>query len=69
MRSEIPGLPALGTVAVGAVDPVDTDDLWLVTTDYLTPTTLSLLALGEHPATRAHPRSSSPTPRSSTPTA
>src|SRR5690606_16247568 len=49
VRSELPGLPALGTVAVGAVDPVDSDDLWLVTTDYLTPTTLSLVSLGEHP--------------------
>ncbi|MGW6229609.1 prolyl oligopeptidase family serine peptidase, partial [Cellulosimicrobium cellulans] len=45
----------LGTVAVGAVDPVDTDDLWLVTTDYLTPTTLSLLSLGERPGDAGAP--------------
>ncbi|KLN33494.1 prolyl oligopeptidase [Cellulosimicrobium funkei] len=55
VRSEIPGLPELGTVAVGAVDPVDTDDLWLVTTDYLTPTTLSLLSLGERPGDAGAP--------------
>src|SRR5690606_7356308 len=55
VRSELPGLPALGTVAVGAVDPVDSDDLWLVTTDYLTPTTLSLVSLGEHPGEAGAP--------------
>ncbi|WP_454043278.1 prolyl oligopeptidase family serine peptidase [Cellulosimicrobium sp. Marseille-Q8652] len=55
VRSEIPGLPALGTIGVGAVDPVETDDLWLVTTDYLTPTTLSLVRLGEHPGDAVAP--------------
>jgi prolyl oligopeptidase len=49
VRSEIPGLPELGTIGVSPVDPVESDDLWLVTTDYLTPTTLSLLRLGAHP--------------------
>ncbi|WP_435736566.1 prolyl oligopeptidase family serine peptidase [Cellulosimicrobium sp. PMB13] len=55
VRSEIPGLPTLGTIGVGAVDPVETDDLWLVTTDYLTPTTLSLVRLGEHPGDAVAP--------------
>jgi len=55
VRSEIPGLPELGTIGVGAVDPVESDDLWVVTTDYLTPTTLSLLRLGEHPGEAGAP--------------
>jgi len=37
------GAPALGTVSVGAVDARESDDLWLVSTDYLTPTTLSVV--------------------------
>ncbi|WP_265521955.1 prolyl oligopeptidase family serine peptidase [Oerskovia flava] len=48
-RSELTGLPTMGTVGVRAVDPVESDDVWLVTTDYLTPTTLSLLSLGADP--------------------
>ncbi|MCB7138012.1 prolyl oligopeptidase family serine peptidase [Cellulosimicrobium marinum] len=55
VRSEVPGLPTLGTIGVRAVDPVESDDLWVVTTDYLTPTTLSLLHLGERPADAAAP--------------
>ncbi|MBD8080150.1 prolyl oligopeptidase family serine peptidase [Cellulosimicrobium arenosum] len=54
-RTALDGLPPLGTVAVGAVDPVETDDLWLVTTDYLTPTTLSLLPLGAGPGEAGAP--------------
>lgn len=34
------GLPELGTVSVGAVDSDESNDVWIVTTDYLTPTTL-----------------------------
>ncbi|WP_336706542.1 prolyl oligopeptidase family serine peptidase [Oerskovia sp. USHLN155] len=45
-RSELPGLPTIGTVVVGAVDSEESDDVWLVTTDYLTPSTLSLLSVG-----------------------
>ncbi len=48
-RTELPGLPPLGTVSARAVDAVECDDVWLVSTDYLTPTTLSLLALGAGP--------------------
>ncbi|MHA7134684.1 prolyl oligopeptidase family serine peptidase [Oerskovia turbata] len=45
-RGELPGLPTIGTVVVGAVDSEESDDVWLVTTDYLTPSTLSLLTVG-----------------------
>ncbi|MBE7702100.1 S9 family peptidase [Oerskovia sp. Sa1BUA8] len=45
-RGELPGLPSIGTVVVGAVDSEESDDVWLVTTDYLTPSTLSLLSVG-----------------------
>lgn len=45
-RSDLPGLPPIGTIAVGAVDSEESDDVWLVTTDYLTPSTLSLLSVG-----------------------
>jgi prolyl oligopeptidase len=41
-RSAFAGAPALGTTSVGAVDRQTSDDVWLVATDYLTPTTLSL---------------------------
>ncbi|HLS47484.1 MAG TPA: hypothetical protein VK012_03135, partial [Gemmatimonadales bacterium] len=41
-RKPLAGLPGLGTVAVAAVDRDESDLLWLHTTDYLTPTTLSL---------------------------
>ena len=49
-RTGVPGLPAMGTVSVSAVDPVDSDELWVVTTDFLSPTTLWLAhADGETP--------------------
>lgn len=35
--------PGLATRTVAAVDPDESDALWLLTTDYLTPTTLSLV--------------------------
>jgi prolyl oligopeptidase len=41
-RSPLPGAPAIGTTGVRPVDSHTSDDVWLVTTDYLTPTTLSL---------------------------
>ncbi|WP_125776732.1 prolyl oligopeptidase family serine peptidase [Antribacter gilvus] len=40
-RSELPLGGELLTVGVGAVDPVDSDDVWVVTTGYLTPSTLA----------------------------
>ncbi len=36
-------VPALATIGVSAVDHRTSDDLWLVTTDFITPTTLSVL--------------------------
>lgn len=45
-RSTLPGVAPLGTIAVSAVDSVDSDELWLVTTDFLTPSTLSLVSVG-----------------------
>ncbi len=44
--SDLPGASALDTVSVGGVDPVDSEDLWLTTSGYLTPTTLSLVTVG-----------------------
>ena len=39
----LPHAPAIGTVAVGAVDSDESDALWMTVNDYLTPTTLSLV--------------------------
>jgi len=44
-------VPELATIAVGAVDPDEEDALWLTTTGFLTPTTLSRLDLDEDGAT------------------
>ncbi|WEL69116.1 hypothetical protein P0D94_23755 [Pseudomonas sp. CBSPCGW29] len=43
------GAPSMGTVDASAVDSDDSDAVWLVTTDYLTPTTLSLAEIGHPP--------------------
>ncbi len=48
-RRELTDVPADGTLAVGAVDSRETDDLWLVHTDFLTPTTLWLVEDGRAP--------------------
>ncbi len=42
----LPGVPGIGTVAVAAVDEDESNDVWLYTTDFLTPTTLSLAHIG-----------------------
>ncbi len=42
----VPGLPEIGTVSAWGVDPRRSDDYWLVVTDFLTPTSLSLGAVG-----------------------
>ncbi|NTW39610.1 MAG: S9 family peptidase [Cellulomonadaceae bacterium] len=42
----VTGVPELGTVAVRAVDRVAGDDVWLVTADFGTPSTLSVATLG-----------------------
>ncbi|MBI9116064.1 prolyl oligopeptidase family serine peptidase [Sanguibacter suaedae] len=46
-RRPLPAGPEVGTVSVRAVDGDESDDLWLVTTSYLSPTTLSLAHLGD----------------------
>ena len=48
-RAPFPGAPPLGTVGVAAVDRDESDDLWLYVTDYLSPTTLSLVRPGSAP--------------------
>lgn len=45
-RSEFSGAPQFGSVQVAAVDSEESDLVWLITTDYLTPTTLSLATVG-----------------------
>ncbi|PZQ28221.1 MAG: S9 family peptidase [Stenotrophomonas acidaminiphila] len=48
-RSAFVGAPSFGTVSVSAVDSDDSDAVWMTVTDYLTPTTLSLVELGQQP--------------------
>lgn len=48
-RSDMRGAPSIGTVAVRAVDSDASDEVWLVATDYLTPTTLSIATVGQEP--------------------
>ena len=43
------GAPAIGNVGVGAVDDDTSDALWMTVTDYLTPTTLSIIEVGKQP--------------------
>ncbi|QAY63170.1 S9 family peptidase [Xylanimonas allomyrinae] len=45
-RTPFPETDPVATVGVRAVDPVDSDDVWVVTTGYLTPSTLSLATVG-----------------------
>lgn len=45
-RSAFAGAPEFGTVQVAAVDSDESDLVWLVATDYLTPTTLSISTVG-----------------------
>ena len=51
-RSELLGAPSLGTLEVRAVDSDASDDVWLIATDFLTPTTLHRIAVtGVSPST------------------
>ena len=43
------GAPTIGTVGVGAVDPDESNAVWLTATDFLTPTTLSIAEIGRQP--------------------
>ncbi|ACZ31421.1 Prolyl oligopeptidase [Xylanimonas cellulosilytica DSM 15894] len=46
VRSSFPTTDPVATVGVRAVDPLDSDDVWVVTSGYLTPSTLSLATIG-----------------------
>lgn len=50
-RTPFAGAPEFGSVEVSAVDSEENDDVWLVVTDYLTPSTLSIATIGEPPET------------------
>ncbi len=43
----VEGLSGTGTITVSAVDARDRDDVWVTSTDFLTPTTLSLATITE----------------------
>jgi prolyl oligopeptidase len=46
-REPLPGMPEFGTVDASAVDDEESDDYFLTVTDYLTPTSLFLGAVGK----------------------
>ncbi len=48
-QSLLTGAPPVGTVSVSPVDPDLNDWLWMTTTDFLTPTALSLVDIGKQP--------------------
>jgi prolyl oligopeptidase len=48
-REPLVGAPAFGTVNVTAVDSDDSNDYFMTSTDYLTPTTLSIGTIGKVP--------------------
>lgn len=50
-RAPFTGAPEFGSVSVSAVEPDESDDVWLVVTDYLTPSTLAIATVGEQPRT------------------
>ncbi|MDR2871398.1 MAG: prolyl oligopeptidase family serine peptidase [Xanthomonadaceae bacterium] len=50
-RRPFSGTSGFSTIAVDAVDSDESDALWMTVTDYLTPTTLSLLEVGQSPET------------------
>ncbi len=45
-RSQIPGLPTLGSVGVRAVDRYENDDVWVTVSGFDTPTTLQRVTVG-----------------------
>ncbi|KAB7772543.1 prolyl oligopeptidase family serine peptidase [Xanthomonas maliensis] len=49
VSSDFIGAPSFGTVAVRAVDADDSDAVWMFASDFLTPTTLSLVDIGSAP--------------------
>ena len=48
-RAELPGVPEFGTASANPVDADESDDYFLITTGYLTPSTLSLGTVGKEP--------------------
>jgi prolyl oligopeptidase len=46
-REPLPGMPEFGTVTATAVDADESDDYFMTVTDYLTPTSLALGAVGQ----------------------
>ena len=48
-REPFPGAPAFGTVSASGVDPDESDDYFMTVTDFLTPSTLLLGAIGKAP--------------------
>jgi prolyl oligopeptidase len=48
-RAALPGLPEYGTVRASAVDERESDDYWVSATDFVTPSTLGLGAVGAGP--------------------
>ncbi|MCU0709392.1 MAG: prolyl oligopeptidase family serine peptidase [Pirellula sp.] len=48
-REPMRGAPQFGTVNVSAVDPDESNDYFMTSTDYLTPTTLSMGTIGSDP--------------------
>ncbi len=45
----LPGAPKIGTVVVGAIDPDHSDEYFMQTTNFLTPSTLWIGTVGEEP--------------------
>jgi prolyl oligopeptidase len=50
LREPLPGISEFGQVSAYAVDPEDSDDYFLRTTDFLTPSTLAIGTVGRGPA-------------------
>ena len=48
-QSLLTGAPSVGTVSVSPVDPDGNDLLWMTTSDFLTPTAMSLVDIGKQP--------------------
>jgi prolyl oligopeptidase len=48
-REPLRGVPGIGTVNITAVDPDESNDYFMTSTDYLNPTTLSLGTIGQIP--------------------
>jgi prolyl oligopeptidase len=45
----LPGTPSIGTVTVSAVDPDESNEFWMISSGYLTPSSLYVGVVGEQP--------------------